>query len=397
MKVVLYIGKLVLGGAERSTVELANGFCRAGHDVTMFVETKGGALDKELSPSIQMMYFFHDTGVLKNWNRKWYGIFTMGFRSFFIALWQYISGIIRKIYYGIKRPRFDLGITSFNGIPASLINHYTRCTVRTKIMRNERAFEFNGVPYKNVEKFAEEIDSGELECFVCISKHMRESMLKNCKISPDRVHSIYNLKTPFRNTDLEKSVPEEYVKAGNCIKVLTVCRLLEATKGLVRMAEVAFALKEKGYKFKWFVVGDGVDRSILEKAIIEKGIGDYMILCGFKQNPYKYYKYADLIAVLSYVEGLCGVVTEAKLLEKPIIVTHFAVEEQITHGVNGYIVENNTDAIIEGMERLLSDETLRKSLAVNGLAPEILDNKIKIKQFEELYKEYKDTKRNEKQ
>lgn len=389
MKIVLYNGKLVLGGAERSTVELANGFRRAGHDVTMFLETKGGALDKDLSPGIHIMYFFHDTGALKNWNRKVSGIFSMGLSSFLDAAWQYSIGLVRKVYYRIKKPQFDLGVTSFNGLPAKTIFIYTNCAVYVKMMRSERPIFFNGKPSANLKGFENEFETEQVDCFVCVSKHMRDIMIKYSKIPSNHIHAIYNLKTPFDKIEHEDYIPEEYAKAGDCLKIVTVCRLHEATKGLVRMAEVAHVLKDKGYKFKWFIVGDGVDRTTIERAIKEKRLEDTMILCGFKQDPYSYYKYADLVAVLSYVEGFCGAVTEAKLLEKPIIVTNFAVEEQIQHGVNGYIVENNTEAIIEGMEHLLCDEKLRKSLAVNGLAPEILDNDIKIQQFVELYNKYK--------
>lgn len=88
MRVIIYYGNLTIGGAERSTIELANGFCQAGHDVTMFLETKGGALDNNLLPGVKMMYFFHDTGALKKWNRKWTGVFSMGLRAFLDATWH---------------------------------------------------------------------------------------------------------------------------------------------------------------------------------------------------------------------------------------------------------------------------------------------------------------------
>lgn len=389
MKIVLYNGKLVLGGAERSTVELANGFQRAGHDVTMFLETKGGALDKDLSPNIHVMYFFHDTGALKNWNRKLSGLFSMGLISFLDAAWQYIMGYTRKVYYRFKRPKFDLGITSFNGLPAKTLNTFSRSSVHIKMLRSERPIIYKGIPSDSRKFLEKEFFLKEIDAFVCVSKHLRDSMIRFCKIPAEHIYAIYNLKTPFIDIKHEDYIPVEYDKAGDCLKIVTVCRLSEPTKGLVRMTNVALSLKIKGFRFKWFVVGDGVDKPILEKAIKEKRLEDTMILCGFKQDPYSYYKYADLVAVLSYVEGFCGAVTEAKLLEKPIIVTNFAVEEQIQHGVNGYIVENNTEAIIEGMEHLLCDEELRKSLAVNGLAPEILDNDIKIQQFVELYNKYK--------
>lgn len=389
MKVVIYYGKLVIGGAERSTVELANGFLRAGHDVTMFVETKGGALDKELSPGVKMMYFFHDTGALQKWNRKWTGVFTMGFAAFINAAWQYISGCLRRYYYFITKPKFDLGIVSFNGWDASVLSRFTKSGVRVKIMRSERPIVYEGLPGKNIKVFEKEFDSGQLDCFVCVSKRLREVMLQYCDIPSDRVFAIYNLKKPLEDSALQMGIPDEYNGLDGVAKIVTVARLHEATKGLVRMVEVAGALIKKGYQFKWFVVGDGPDRHMFEATIKEHHLEDTFVLCGFKAKPFNYYQYADLVAVLSYVEGFCGAVTEAKMLQRPIIVTNFAVKEQIQDGVNGLIVENNHEAIIAGMEKLLSDEAFRESLAVNGLSQEILDNDYKIKQFEELYHQFR--------
>jgi glycosyltransferase involved in cell wall biosynthesis len=70
---------------------------------------------------------------------------------------------------------------------------------------------------------------------------------------------------------------------------------------------------------------------------------------------------------------------EAKVLGKPVIATHFSgVEEQITDGVNGLIVENNEDAIFEGMKRILTDDEFRASLANDNLPQEIMDDDAKV-------------------
>lgn len=389
MKVVIVYSKLNIGGAERSTVALANGFKEAGHDVTMFLKTCGGALEKELLPGIKIMHFYHDTGALKEWNRSISGLFTISPFNLFDAARQYICGQLRKIYYCISKPQFDLGITSFNGIPASVLNKYTRCKVRIKMIRSERPFVFKGVPAVNTKVFENELKGCELEAFVCVSKKLREVMLQYCNIPSDRVFAIYNLKKPLDDSVRQMGEPAEYMGMDGIFKIVTVARLHEATKGLVRMVEVADALIKKEYHFKWFVVGDGIDRQMFEATIKNHQLEDTFVLCGFKAKPYNYYQYADLVAVLSYVEGFCGSVTEAKLMEKPIIVTNFAVKEQIENGVNGLIVENNHEAIIAGLEKLLSDGEFRESLAVNGLSQEILDNGYKIKQFEELYNHFR--------
>ncbi len=384
MKIVIYFNKLNIGGAERSTMELANGFCRAGHDVTMFVGTRGGKLETELLPEIKLMYFFQDTGSLSKWNRKILGLRNIPFANLLDAAVQYGKGCMRKIYYRLAKPHFDLGIISFNGFSSDILNNYTNSSVRIKIIRSQRCIEYNGVPAKSIDKFKNDLNAGKIDSYVCVSQRIKTIMQEYCSIDSSYIHAIYNLKTPFKQEN-DDIMPVEYEVESDCLKILTVCRLHEATKGLLRMVDVAYSLRQKGHHFKWFIVGDGPDRDVFLSSIHQKNLDDVMVVCGFRKNPRAYYKFADLVAVLSYVEGFCGAVTEAKMFEKPIIVTHFTVDEQIKHLRNGYIVENDTQAIEDGMERILIDDKLRESLAVNLLSPEIMDNDLKIKRFEELY------------
>ena len=81
-------------------------------------------------------------------------------------------------------------------------------------------------------------------------------------------------------------------------------------------------------------------------------------------------------------------------METPLIATRFSsIGEQISHGVNGYIVNNNLQAIIEGMSVLLVNHDLRKSLSRNDMPEALLDNDSKIKQFEALTRELSQRKR----
>jgi glycosyltransferase involved in cell wall biosynthesis len=81
-------------------------------------------------------------------------------------------------------------------------------------------------------------------------------------------------------------------------------------------------------------------------------------------------------------------------MKAPLIATRFsAIDEQITHSVNGYIVDNNLQAIIEGMSILLTDHGLRRSLSRNDLPEALLDNAAKIDQFDALTKKLSEEKR----
>ena len=150
-------------------------------------------------------------------------------------------------------------------------------------------------------------------------------------------------------------------------------------KGLLRMVEVHRRLLDAGVQHTWHVLGDGPDHDLLEQAIEEQGVSGTFKLHGAIANPFPYYRFADICAVLSRYEGLCGVVNEARVLERPVIATRFSgIEEQIEDGVNGLIVEQDVDAICDGLALLMRDAGLREQLAQGGYPRELLDDEAKV-------------------
>ena len=70
---------------------------------------------------------------------------------------------------------------------------------------------------------------------------------------------------------------------------------------------------------------------------------------------------------------------------RPVIATRFSgISEQITDGVNGMIVENNEDAIFDGMKRILTDAELRQRLTNDTLPEALIDDDRKIRLLERI-------------
>ncbi len=387
MRIVLYYPKLNMGGAEKSTVRLLNQFAAEGHDTTLFLKTKGGELDQRLSEKVKILYLY---------KRKTDDVLPQKFSEYFnYKSWvkmlrlvlSFFRGKIKDVYYRIKKPRFDLAITGRNGCNPMFLKKHTKYKLHFQMIRNENAIVLNGKPREFISDYKKNLDV--VDAYVCVSESVRKTMIRMTGINENRIKTIYNIianPVIYRN----HQVPIEYVKFaddGDLI-LLTVCRLVDRTKGLIRMANVCATLKREGYKFKWFIVGDGPDKYLIKEKIAELALEDTMILCGHKTDPVDYYLSANLICVFSYMEGLCGVVNEAKLLSKPLIATRFtAIDEQISHMKNGYIVDNDEGAILSGLKVLLSNTELRESLACNDLPEIIQDNTYKVNEFVNLYKE----------
>lgn len=149
------------------------------------------------------------------------------------------------------------------------------------------------------------------------------------------------------------------------VKILTVGRLAYA-KGYDVAILVAKRLKENGINFKWYVIGEGADRGSLEKLIKENNVRDNFVLLGYSENPYPYIKQCDLYIQTSRYEGFCLTLSEARILNKPIVTTNFfGANEQIINGKTGSIVNFNEEDIYCEMKKLLNDTKLRRSYKEN--------------------------------
>ena len=147
----------------------------------------------------------------------------------------------------------------------------------------------------------------------------------------------------------------------------------------MRMLDAFEQLYQQGIIFEWYFVGDGVDLPKMKEKVEGKPYESLIHFEGEKENPFPYYKYADLVAVLSYYEGLCGIVNEAKISGAAVIATEFSgIHEQIVHGENGWIVDNNIDAIINGLKTLLTNDSLRKKITNADYNEKILNDDYKI-------------------
>lgn len=91
-----------------------------------------------------------------------------------------------------------------------------------------------------------------------------------------------------------------------------------------------------------------------------------LILLGTKLNPYPYIKNCDIYVQPSRSEGYCLTLAEAKILEKPIVVTEFAGSfEQIENQINGIRVKNQNKDILDGIIYLLENENIKIELEEN--------------------------------
>lgn len=91
-----------------------------------------------------------------------------------------------------------------------------------------------------------------------------------------------------------------------------------------------------------------------------------MIILGKKDNPYPYIKACDIYAQPSRYEGKAVTVTEAQILNKPVLITRYATAtSQVKEGIDGYICDMGAIGVADGLEYLINHEEIRERLIKN--------------------------------
>ncbi|MCQ6558976.1 glycosyltransferase [Paenibacillus mendelii] len=173
-----------------------------------------------------------------------------------------------------------------------------------------------------------------------------------------KIQLMYNIVSP----DVIKRLSQKKVDLRHKgISIVSVGRL-HYQKGFEMAVEACAMLIEEGYDIKWYVVGEGDERRKLEGLIQARNLEASFILTGVKDNPYPYIRQCDIYVQTSLFEGHCLTITEAKILQRPIVSTDFnVIHAQIRNEKNGLIVQQDPASIYEGIKRLINDKELRDS------------------------------------
>lgn len=177
----------------------------------------------------------------------------------------------------------------------------------------------------------------------------------------DRIIIVEN----FVNRDFITEQSKEYQIPNNSDRiVLCSCGRFSPVKGFDLAIKSAKLLKEKGYNFIWYFVGDGPDREKLYKMISEYKLTDEIVITGMKENPYPYIASCDLYVQPSYEEALGLTIVESLKLGVPVVSTAtVGGNKLIVNNKNGLLAEISAESVTEKIIELISDKELRDTIA----------------------------------
>lgn len=147
--------------------------------------------------------------------------------------------------------------------------------------------------------------------------------------------------------------------------LITVGRL-EREKRHDRLLKIAAELKEQGFLFHWYFVGDGSLAEEAKKLCVLLGLSEQITFTGALGNPYPLMKQCDLFVLLSEYEGTPVTIDEAKVLGLPVLANDIGgIADQLEGGRYGRVVEvdsakdeiileSKKEQVVEREDRLLA-------------------------------------------
>lgn len=199
----------------------------------------------------------------------------------------------------------------------------------------------------------------------CVSSETRDAFL--------RVHPECAAQTEvFQNILEPESIRIRSMERGGFsdgfsgFRILTVGRLVPQKALELSIRAMSIILQDAPYA-RWYVLGEGEERKNLSALITELGLEHRFVLLGVKDNPFPYYRQADLYVHCSRFEGKSIAVREAMLLGCPVVLSDCGGNrEQVKNGVDGLLVPLEPEAIAAAVLRLIHSASLRRRLGENA-------------------------------
>lgn len=134
-------------------------------------------------------------------------------------------------------------------------------------------------------------------------------------------------------------------------RLLFIGRLSEQKAPMLLLEAAIEALKSDSFELAF--IGDGDFRPMMERRIVEAGVGDSVKLLGWRSGAEvrAELERSQVMVLPSFAEGLPVVIMEALAMGRPVISTTIAgIPELVRHGENGWLVPpGNVEALVKAV------------------------------------------------
>ncbi|MBN1472508.1 MAG: glycosyltransferase [Syntrophaceae bacterium] len=149
---------------------------------------------------------------------------------------------------------------------------------------------------------------------------------------------------PIGNTPIKEFCTKKKIIIGSIGRLST-------EKGFRHLIDALSIVRGKGIDAGLLIIGEGYQRSTLQKFIETSSLSDHVIMPGYFENAKRFLSYFDIYAIPSLTEGLPITLLEAMQARVPVIASHVGGIPFVLENETGYLFaparpEAISDAII---------------------------------------------------
>lgn len=343
-RVFLFRPTLGEGGADRVTITLLRHLNRDVFEPTLVLVKKDGALMDEVPDDVRVI----DLGV-----------------SRLRFAWLRLASVLRQ-----ERPHVLFSTSSGGNVIASLAHAFVADPRRHLVLSERNTFSEvrrerrpSWLPVATVTRHLYRRAS----CIIAVSEGVAKDLTETLNLPAGLVTAIHN---PIVDEELHslsmESVDHPWLR-GDFPVILAVGRLVRQKDYPLLLR--AFSRIRKKHRARLIILGEGEQRSNLERLAERLGIREDVDFPGFTKNPFPFMRQCTVFALSSRFEGLPGALIQAMACGAPAVATDCpsGPSEIIEQGRSGILVPvGDEQELAAALDRLLDDPGLRASLSEAG-------------------------------
>ena len=372
-KVLFVINTLGCAGAETALIELLKSLDEKEYELSLYVLMGQGEMIDKIPENVKLLndHYCKDSVLSKQgkqammktvWRSFWengnvFGKFAYIVRTFSAMrrtgkfqpdkiLWRVISD---------GSPRFeetyDLAVAYLEGGST----YYVADHVKAK-----KKAAFIHIDYEN-SGYTRGMDRNcfdKMDRIFTVSDEVKKHFLNVYPKYQDKVKVFHNI---INQDEIRRKAEEEtgFEDHFDGVRLLTVGRLTYQ-KAYDIAIDAMKLIKDRGYKVRWYILGEGSERPALEKKVKELGLEKEFLMPGAVSNPFPYYKQADIYVYATRFEGKSIAIQEAQTLGCAIIASDCnGNREQIVQEKDGLLCLLEPESIAEAVISLVKDRDKR--------------------------------------
>lgn len=360
-KILIACNNLHVGGIQRSLINLLNEISNQ-YDVTLFLFYPQGEYTIPKGVRVICGNRFTKIMGMSQGEAEQDGAFTRIWRAGWTVVTRLVGcGIPFRILCAFQRlhEEYDVAISFmqnsafryFYGGCNEFIVNSVRAKWKISFVHCDFAHYFGNNAYNR--KYYRHFDR-----IACVSDSCKRVFDAACPELAERTTVVHNCYCFSEMQEMAQAFEAEHTPGK--VNLFTSARISEE-KGIFRMIGILERLKKSGCDFVWRIAGGG---ALYEKAVEmsrKAGLTEQIIFLGIQNNPYPYFKSADLLLVPSYDEAAPMVFGEAMAFGLPILTTDTTSAKELVADLGiGFVCENSDLGIETALRNLLCHPELLK-------------------------------------